>query len=88
MIDQMIKVRMTNGKDIYGTNLDIGRYSVKHDCEVEHEYEHVNPSTVYNTFEYVGDRKPSPISVSVTFDYRMNRAMGTFNTRGVNLDKW
>ena len=40
MIDQMIKVRMTNGKDIYGTNLDIGRYSVKHDCEVEHEYEH------------------------------------------------
>ena len=42
---------MTNGKDIYGTNLDIGRYSVKHDCEVEHEYEHVNPSTVYNTFE-------------------------------------
>ena len=50
--------------------------------------DHVNPSTIYNTAEWVGTGISNPFSVSVPFDYRMNRAMGTFNTRGVNLDKW
>ena len=28
---------MTNGEYIYGTNLDIGKYSVKENCECEHD---------------------------------------------------
>ena len=30
---------MTNGEYIYGTNLDIGKYSVKENCECKHEFD-------------------------------------------------
>ena len=39
----MIYMKMTNGEYIYGTNLDIGKYSVKHKCECEREFDHVPP---------------------------------------------
>ena len=50
--------------------------------------DHVNPSTVYKNFKYVGNEMSSPYSVSVPFDYRKQRTDGTFNDAGVNQDKW
>ena len=34
-ISEIIYMKMTNGEYIYGTNLDIGKYSVKENCECE-----------------------------------------------------
>ena len=55
---------------------------------VDRYLDHVNTSTVYNTAEWVGTGLSNPLAVSVPFNYREARAMGTFNTRGVNLEKW
>jgi len=53
-ISELLYMKMDNGELIYGTNLDIGKYSVEHDCECETEFEHINPSTLYSKFTYVG----------------------------------
>ena len=34
-ISELLYMKMDNGELIYGTNLDIGKYSVEHDCECE-----------------------------------------------------
>ena len=38
-ISELLYMKMDNGELIYGTNLDIGKYSVEHNCECEHEFE-------------------------------------------------
>jgi len=62
-VHEMIYMKMTNGEYIYGTNLDIGRYSIKHKCECEHEFNHVPPcklegqggySDGSKAFKYIG----------------------------------
>ena len=62
-VHEMIYMKMTNGEYIYGTNLDIGRYSIKHKCECEHEFDHVPPcklegqggySDGSKAFKYIG----------------------------------
>ena len=53
-ISDLLYMKMDNGELIYGTNLEIGKYSVKHDCECEEEFDHINPSTLYSKFTYVG----------------------------------
>ena len=53
-LSKILYMKMTNGELIYGTNLDIGKYSVKENCECEHEFDHINPSTLYSKFTYVG----------------------------------
>ena len=80
--------RLDNGEDVYGTFEEVESYAEQKDTWVQRHYDHVNPSTVYNTFKWVGKGMSNPRSVSVPFDYRKNRANGTFNARGVNLDKW
>lgn len=80
--------RLDNGEDVYGTFEEVESYAEQKDTWVQRYYNHVNPSTVYNTFKWVGKGMSNPRSVSVPFDYRKNRANGTFNARGVNLDKW
>ena len=80
--------KLDNGELIYGTYEECEEYAEKQDTWVIRYMDHVNPSTIYNIGEWVGTGMSDPFSVSVPFDYRMNRAMGTFNTRGVNLDKW
>lgn len=80
--------RLNNGEDVYGTFEEVESYAEQKDTWVQRYYDHVNPSTVYNTFKWVGKGMSNPRSVSVPFDYRKNRANGTFNARGVNLDKW
>ena len=47
-ISELLYMKMDNGKYIYGTNLDIGKYSVEHNVECEREFDHVNPSTLYS----------------------------------------
>ena len=80
--------RLHNGEDVYGTYEEVEEYADKNDTCVVRYYDHVNPSTVYNTFKWIGEGVSDPLAVSVPFDYRKGRALGTFNTRGVNLDKW
>ena len=80
--------RLDNGEDVYGTYEEVESYAEQKNTWVQRYYDHVNPSTVYNTFKWVGKGMSNPRSVSVPFDYRKNRANGTFNARGVNLDKW
>tara|TARA_B100001248_G_scaffold39095_1_gene25012 strand:- start:40 stop:375 length:336 start_codon:yes stop_codon:yes gene_type:complete len=71
-VHEMIYMKMTNGEYIYGTNLDIGKYSVKHNCECEHEFDHVPPcklegqggySDGSKAFKYVGTEH-DPMSAS------------------------
>ena len=71
-MQEMIFMKMTNGEYIYGTNLDIGKYSVEHDCECEFEFDHVPPmklegqggySEGSRAFKYVGkDHDPMQVS--------------------------
>ena len=44
-VHEMLYMKMSNGEYIYGSNLDIGKYSVKFDppLECEHEFDHVPP---------------------------------------------
>tara|TARA_B100000902_G_scaffold34893_1_gene41963 strand:- start:56326 stop:56646 length:321 start_codon:yes stop_codon:yes gene_type:complete len=76
------------GTLVYGTYEEIEEWCEKNNMWVDKYMDHVNPSTLYNTAEWVGTGLSDPFAVSVPFDYRKSRAMGTFNTRGVNLDKW
>jgi len=80
--------RLHNGEDVYGLWEEIESYCDVKDTWVDRYYDHVNPSTVYNHFKWVGIGLSDPFSVSVPFDYRQSRTKGTFNTRGVNQDKW
>ena len=78
-VHEMIYMLMTNGEYIYGTNLDIGRYSVKHNCECQREFDHVPPcklegqggySEGSKAFKYVGkDHDPMTHSHSNGWDY-------------------
>ena len=44
-VHEMLFMKMSNGEYIYGSNLDIGRYSVKFEPALEcvHEFDHVPP---------------------------------------------
>lgn len=76
------------GTLVYGTYEEIEEWCDKNNMWVDKYLDHVNPSTIYNIGEWVGTGMSDPFSVSVPFDYRTARVKGTFNTRGVNLEKW
>ncbi len=80
--------RLHNGEDVYGTYEEVEDYAEKNDTCVTRYYDHVNPSTVYNKFKWIGKGLSDPFAVSVPYDYRDQKPKGTFNTRGVNLDKF
>lgn len=81
-LSKILYMKMTNGEYIYGTNKDIGRYSVEKDCECEHEFDHINPSTLYSKFTYVGkDHNPTKFETSSTkMDYELGKL--------VTVEKW
>ena len=73
-VHEMLYMKMSNGEYIYGSNLDIGKYSVKFDppLECEHEFDHVPPmklegqggySDGSKAFKYVGTEH-DPMSAS------------------------
>ena len=80
--------KLDNGELIYGTYEECEAYADKVDSWVIKYMDHVNPSTVYKNFKYVGNEMSSPYTVSVPFDYRKQRTDWTFNDAGVNQDKW
>ena len=80
--------KLDNNELVYGTYEEVEAYAEKKDTWVITYMDHVNPSTVYKNFKYVGNDMSSPYSVSVPFDYRKQRSDGTFNDAGVNQDKW
>ena len=80
--------KLYNNELVYGTYEEVEAYAEERDTWVIRYFDHVNPSTVYKNFKYVGNEMSNPYSVSVPFDYRESRAKGTFNDAGVNLDKW
>ena len=80
--------RLGNGQDVYGTYEEVEAYAEKLDTWVIRYYDHVNTSTVYNKFKWVGTGLHDPYAVSVPYDYDKQKTKGTFNTRGVNIDKW
>tara|TARA_B100000085_G_C18281983_1_gene406623 strand:+ start:196 stop:501 length:306 start_codon:yes stop_codon:yes gene_type:complete len=80
--------KLDNNELVYGTYEEVEAYAEEKDTWVIRYMDHVNPSTVYKNFKYVGNEMSNPYSVSVPFDYRESRAKGTFNDAGVNLDKW
>jgi hypothetical protein len=80
--------KLDNEELVYGTYEECEEYADKVDSCVTRYFDHVNPSTVYKNFKYVGKAISNPYAVSVPFDYRESRTKGTFDTAGVNKDKW
>ena len=80
--------KLKNNEFVYGTYDEVELYCDKNDTCVERYFDHVNPSTVYNKFTWIGTGLSDPYAVSVPYDYKESKPKGTFNTRGVNQEKW
>ena len=80
--------KLDNGEEVFGTYEEVESYAEENDTCVVRYYDHVNPSTVYNKFKWVGQGLSDPFAVSVPFNYREGRTKGNFNTRGVDQDKF
>ena len=80
--------KLDNGDLIYGTYEECEAYAEEIQSWVIKYFDHVNPSTVYKNFKYIGNEMSNPYSVSVPFDYKESRTMGTIDAAGVNKDKW
>jgi len=80
--------KLNNGEYVYGTYEEVEAYADLNDTCVDRYLDHVNPSTVYNSFKWVGKGLSDPYAVSVPYNYEKSKPKGTFNTRGVNTDKW
>lgn len=85
----MIELAKLNNKEfVYGTYEEVEQYADENQTCVDRYLDYVNPSTVYNQFKWVGKGMTDPYAVSVPYDYEKSKPNGTFNTRGVNQDKW
>ena len=80
--------KLQDGQLVYGTYEEVEAYAEKENTCVDRYFDHVNTSTVYNNFNYVGSDLHDPYEVSVPYDYSKSKPKGNFNTRGVNQDKW
>ena len=80
--------KLGNDELVYGTYEEVEAYAEEKDTWVLNYFDHVNPSTVYNQFKWVGKGLSDPYAVSVPYDYQNSKPDGTFNTRGVNQEKW
>jgi hypothetical protein len=80
--------KLQNNEFVYGTYEEVEAYAEEQDTCVDIYLGHVNPSTVYNKFKWVGKGLSDPFAVSVPYNYDKAKPAGTFNTRGVNTDKW
>ena len=70
----MIELAELENKElVYGEYEEIEEYCEEKDTCVEHYFDHVNPSTVYKNFKYVGKSLHDPYAVSVQWDYKNNK---------------
>ena len=88
MRNKMELAKLQNGELIYGSYEECEAYAEQQDSCVDIYFDHINPSTVYKNFKYVGNDMSNPYKVSVPFDYSKGRPPATFNDAGVNQDKW
>jgi|TARA_B100001094_G_scaffold231262_1_gene226030 hypothetical protein len=80
--------RLDNSEYVYGTYEEVEAYADKQDTCVDRYLDHVNPSTVYNKFKWVGTGLSDPFAVSVPFNYDESSPKSDYNTRGVDQNKW
>lgn len=80
--------RLDNSEYVYGTYEEVEAYADKQDTCVDRYLDHVNPSTVYNKFKWVGTGLSDPFAVSVPFNYDKSSPKSDYNTRGVDKNKW
>jgi hypothetical protein len=80
--------RLDNSEYVYGTYEEVEAYADKQDTCVDSYLDHVNPSTVYNKFKWVGTGLSDPFAVSVPFNYDESSPKSDYNTRGVDQNKW
>ena len=80
--------KLQDGQLVYGTYEEVEEYAEKQNTCVDRYFDHVNTSTVYNKFKWVGSGLHDPYAVSIPYDYSKQKPKGNFNTRGVNKDKW
>ena len=80
--------KLDNNELVYGTYEEVEAYADKQDTCVDRYLDHVNPSTVYNKFKWVGTGLSDPFAVSVPFNYDESSPNSDYNTRGVDQNKW
>ena len=80
--------KLQDGQLVYGTYEEVEEYAEKQNTCVDRYFDHVNTSTVYNKFKWVGNGLHDPYAVSIPYDYSEQKPKGNFNTRGINKDKW
>ena len=80
--------RLDNSEYVYGTYEEVEAYADKENTCVDRYLDHVNPSTVYNKFKWVGTGLSDPFAVSVPYDYSKSAPKSDYNTRGVDQNKW
>ena len=66
--------KLDNGEYVYGTYEEVEAYADKGETCVVRYLDHVNPSTVYNQFKWVGTGLSDPFAVSVPYDYDKQKA--------------
>ena len=76
------------GTLVYGTHEEVEAWCEKNNMWVDRYLDHVNPSTLYNTGEWVGTGLSDPFAVSVPFNYDESSPKSDYNTRGVDQNKW
>ncbi len=76
------------GTLVYGTYEEVEAWCEKNNMWVDRYLDHVNPSTLYNTGEWVGTGLSDPFAVSVPFNYDESSPKSDYNTRGVDQNKW
>jgi|TARA_B100001094_G_C17943599_1_gene676894 hypothetical protein len=80
--------KLNNNELVYGTYEEVEKYAEENNTCVDRYFDHVNPSTVYKNFKYIGNDMSNSYKVSVPFDYSKGQPPATFNDAGVNQDKW
>ena len=58
--------KLQDGQLVYGTYEEVEAYAEKEITCVDRYFDHVNTSTVYNNFKYVGSNLHDPYAVSYT----------------------
>jgi|TARA_B110000444_G_C18810740_1_gene582440 hypothetical protein len=80
--------KLDNNEFVYGTYEEVEAYAEEQDTCVDRYLGHVNPSTVYNKFKWIGKGLSDPFAVSVPYNYDKASPKSDYNTRGVDQNKW
>ena len=65
--------KLQNNELVYGTYEEVEAYAEEQDTCVDRYFDHINPSTIYNKFKWVGKGLTDPYAVSVPYNYDQNK---------------